>query len=68
MNQQRAMRKADQQVFAAPADDLDAAAGQQRRQIGREWPAQSAAAHHDTGDRAALEMRRDTAARDLDLG
>ena len=67
VDDQGAVRKGDQQVFAAPPGVQDAPAGQQRRQAGREGPAQAVAAHQHAVDDAPFDMRRDAAPGDFNF-
>ncbi|GAA0401779.1 hypothetical protein GCM10009094_02310 [Massilia aurea] len=67
VDDQGAVLKIDQKIFAAPPDVQDAAAFQQRGQTGREGPAQSFATANDVLDDAAFEMGRDAAPGNFDF-
>lgn len=67
MNDQRAMRKMQQQIFAAPACGQHLALLQQIRQPRRKGPAQSFTAQNDIGHRSPFNMRRNTTPGNLNL-
>jgi hypothetical protein len=67
VNDQRAVRETDQQVFAAPSGQTDRAAAQQRGQIGRKRPAQAGTAHYHAGYDLPLQIGRNAAASDFNF-
>jgi hypothetical protein len=68
MDDQRAMRKVNQEIFAPSARRYDTLAREQLVETYGKRPAQTTATLNHAGDRAALEERRDAAAGDFDFG
>ncbi len=67
VDDQRAMRKMQQQILAAPAGALHDLPPQHGRQFGREGPAQAAATQYHALHGAPLQMRRQAAPGDFNF-
>jgi hypothetical protein len=61
------MPAADQEVFPTPIHTADHRAGEELRQVARDWHAQSPIAHDCRTDALIDEVRCQTAARGLDF-
>jgi len=68
MNDQRAVREVNQEIFAASARRYDTLAREQLVETYGKRPAQTTATLDHAGDWAAFEERRDAAAGDFDFG
>ena len=68
MRDQRAVREAPQQVFAAPIQPQQRPAGEQTPELRRHRPAQAPIAHPHRAYRQTFDVRGERAARDLDFG